>query len=180
MVVTMSRMDWKRGRWGAEVETQQIGDALRGYQPAFGDLVNYFRWDYAASAENNVYDEAVGVGRQFLGPVEVPVLHVTPRFGEDELLDSGFYTNETIQVVAGFRQLARTGLTLLDLRNGKYLRDRFAYDGSVFRVLGMNIQGKLIRSFIIVEINAVQLKPDEIVDDPQFAQYAVDPVADGS
>lgn len=171
----MARIDWKRGRWGAEVETQQIADALRGWQPAFGDQVSYYRFDYAHSVEHNVYDEAVGTGRAFSGPIDVPALHVIHDFGGDTLDESGFYTNDEIRVTCGFRQLARTGLTHADLRNGRYLRDRLAYDDKLFRILAMAVQGQIVRSDIVVTIRAVQLKGDEIADDALFAQYAVDP-----
>lgn len=170
----MSRIDWKRGRWGAEVETQQIGDALRGYQPAFGDQINYYRFDFTNSVKHNVYDESSGAGRVFKGPIEVPALRVTHTFGGDMLEETGFYTNDQIQVTAGFRQLARTGLTHADLRNGRYLRDRLAYDDKLFRVLGMAIEGQIVRTDIIVTITATQLKPDEIADDAAFSAYAID------
>lgn len=171
----MARIDWKRGRWGAEVETQQIADALRGYQPAFGDQISYFRFDLSRSVEHNVYDEATGTGRAFDGPVEVPVLHVIHDFGGNTLEEGGLYSNDEMEVVCGFRQLSRTGLTHADLRNGRYLRDRIAYDDKLFRVLEINVSGQIVRSDIVVSIRATQLKSDEIVDDQMFRQYVTDP-----
>jgi hypothetical protein len=171
----VARIDWKRGRWGAEIETQQIADALHGYQPAFGDQVSYFRFDLSHSVKHNVYDEATSTGRAFKGPVEVPVLHVIHEFGGDTLNEAGFYTNDELQVTCGFRQLGRTGLTHADLRNGRYLRDRIAYDDKLYRILEMDIRGQLVRSDIVVGIRGVQLKSDEIVDDGMFRQYMSDP-----
>lgn len=135
----------------------------------------YFRFDLAHSVEHNVYDEATGTGRAFKGPVEVPVLHVVHDFGGDSLDEAGFYTNDEIQVKCGYRQLSRTGMTHSDLRNGRYLRDRIAYDDKLFRVLAMDIRGQIVRSDIVVGIRAVQLKSDEIVDDAMFRQYVTDP-----
>lgn len=171
----MARIDWKRGRWGAEVETQQIADALRGYQPAFGDQISYFRFDLSRSVKDSIYDEAISTGRAFNGPVDIPVLHVIHDFGENTLEDAGLYTNDEIQVTCGFRQLSRTGLTHVDLRNGRYLRDRLAYDDKLFRVLGMSVHGQIVRSDIIITIRATQLKSDEIADDAMFRQYVQDP-----
>ncbi|MFH9606862.1 hypothetical protein [Streptomyces sp. NPDC017448] len=173
----MSRLDWKRGRWSAEVEVQQIGDGLRGYQPAYGDQVSYWRFDYEKSKKHSVYEEAVEEGRQFIGPHEVPVLDVLHGFGGNELHEGGFYTNDTLRVTCGFRQLSRTGLTNTDLRTSAYLRDRMAYDGKLFRLLSITVQGQIQRTDVVVELNAVQLKPDEIVNDPLFVQYARDPQA---
>lgn len=176
MVVAVGRLDWKRGRWSAEVETQKIANGLRGYQPAFGDVVTYFRFDYERSQRHTIYDESVQAGRVFDGPIDLPVLDVTHVLGETEQDDGGFYTNDRLRASAVFRQISRTGLTDGDLRNGGYLRDRLAYDGKLFRVLEMRILGQIVRSDVTVEINAVQLKLDEITNDPQFAQYAIDPM----
>ncbi|MFE9834031.1 hypothetical protein ACFYP4_02610 [Streptomyces sp. NPDC005551] len=169
----MGRADWKRGRWSPEVETQAIADGLRGYQPQFGDEIAYFRYDFAHSVKHNVYDEAAGPGRAFKGPVAVPALSVVHSFGGDTLEETGFYTNDEIEVVCGFRQLGRTGLSHADLRNERYLRDRLAYDGKLFRVLAMSIRGQIVRSDVVATIRATQLKPDEISNDVLFAQYAV-------
>jgi hypothetical protein len=176
MVVAVSRADWKRGRFSAEVETQQIAEGLRGYQSGFGDQVLYYRFDFSRSVKHSVYDEAVSVGRVFKGPVEVPALHVVHGFGPDTLDDNGFYTNDELKVTCSFQQLSRVGLTHADLRNGQYLRDRIAYDGKLFRVLEMDIAGQIVRSDTVSTIRAMQLKPDEIEDDAMFGQYAVDPV----
>lgn len=171
----VNRGDWKRGRWSAEVETRQIAEGLRGFQPGFGDHILYFRFDYDRSVKHAVYDEAVSVGRVFKEPLEVPALHVVHAFGGDTLEETGFYSNDEIEVSCGFDQLIRTGLSHMDLRNARYLRDRFAYDGKLFRVLEMSIQGQIVRTDIVTTIKAMQLKADEIGDDPMFAQYAVDP-----
>lgn len=173
----MSRLDWKRGRWSAEVETQQIGEGLRAYQPAYGDQVTYWRFDYERSKRHSVYDEAIEEGRQFIGPHEVPVLDVIHTFGGDDLHEGGFTTNDSLRVTCSFRQISRVGLTNTDLRTSAYLRDRVAYDGKLFRVMSMKIQGQIQRSDVVVDISATQLKPDEIVNDPMFASYTSDPTA---
>lgn len=172
----MVRLDWKRGRWTAEVETQKIAEGLRGWQPAWGDQISYYRWNYSASTRHSVYDEAIEGGRVFHGPVEVPVLSAVHVETEDALAEGGFYTNDQIQVNANFRQLARTGLTRADLRTNSYQRDRIAYDGALFRVLEMRILGQIQRHDVAVVINAVQIKSDEIPNDPSFAPYAVNPM----
>lgn len=173
----MSRADWKRGRFSAEVETQEISEGLRGYQPAYGDHIDYFRYDYGRSTKHAVYDEAVESGRVFAGAVDVPVLDVRHGMGEVQNEQDGFYTVGALEISASFRQLSRTGLTDIDLRNARYLRDRIAYDGRLFRVRGMRVKGQIQRSDVVVEMSAVQLKPDELVNDPQFAQYVIDPTA---
>lgn len=176
----MGRLDFKRGRFSVGAETRSIEKGLRGYQSTAGDLVDYWRFHRELSIEDPVYDEGTSVGRVFHGPFTVPVLHVVHTQGDDTIGGTqGFYTNDTLQVSAGWRQLARVGLTRTDVRTNGYLRDRITYDEKVFRITRMTALGQIRRADLIVAIEATQMKADELVDDAQFAAYAVDPNAIG-
>lgn len=177
----MGRVDFKRGRFTVGAETRSIEKGLRGYQTVAGDFVDYYVFHYELSTTDPVYDEATSAGRVFHGPFSVPVLHVIHTQGDDRAGGTqGFYTSDTLQVTAGWRQLARVGLTRTDVRTNHYLRDRLVYDEKVFRINKMTALGQIKRADLIVEIEGTQLKPDELVDDAQFAVYAVDPNALGS
>jgi hypothetical protein len=174
----MGRADYKRGRFTAGQETRSINAGLRGYQSYAGDQVEYWRFDHADSVMDDVYDEATGAGRVFYGPYAIPVLHVVHLQGEDTAGGTkGFYTNDTLSASASFRQVALTGMTLADIRTNAYLRDRLVYDEKAFRVTRMTALGQIQRADLILAIECQQLKADEIVDDAQFRQWAVDPNA---
>lgn len=176
----MGRVDFKRGRFSVGAETRSIEKGLRGYQAVAGDAVEYYRFHSELSVEDPVYDEASGSGRVFHGPFSVPVLHVVHLQGDDQAGGTqGFYTNDTLHVSAGWRQLARIGLTRTDVRTNGYLRDRVVYDEKVFRVVRMTALGQIRRADLIVVVEATQVKPDELTGDVQFAAYAVDPNALG-
>jgi hypothetical protein len=76
-------------------------------------------------------------------------------------------------VTLSFDQIKKMGLDKMDLNTGNYLKDRFVYDTKVFRVTRIEIMGQIQQKDIIVSIDATQVKPDEMVNDIQFAQYAV-------
>lgn len=174
----MGRVDFKRGRFSVGAETRSIEKGLRGYQSVAGDVLEYWRFHRELSAVDPVYDEATGYGKVYHGPYTLPVLHVVHLQGDDlSGGDQGFYTNDTLTASAGFRQLARTGLTRLDIRTNAYLRDRLVYDQKVFRITRMTALGQIRRQDLIVAIDATQVKPDELVDDTQFAPWATDPNA---
>jgi hypothetical protein len=59
----------------------------------------------------------------------------------------------------------------MDLNTQNYLKDRFVYDTKVFRVTSVQVLGQIKQKDIIVSIDATQVKPDEMVNDLQFAQY---------
>lgn len=172
----MSRLDWKNGRYNINTETTLIHRALRGWQHEIGDSVIWWRFAYASSQIDEIYDEATGIGRVFYGPWTVPTIHCEHiEGGNTEPRDSGLYQVDQLHVTAEFRQLQRTGLSLMDLQTGGYQRDRLAYDNKLFGISSCLVLGQIRRRDIIVSITAVQIKNDELVDDPQFAQYLVDP-----
>lgn len=171
-----SRLDWKQGRFNINTETTLIHRGLRGWQRQIGDSVIWWRFDYASSHIHDIYDEGTGVGRVFYGPWNIPTIHTEHVEGANtEPRDEGLYMVDTLHVIAEFRQLQKIGLTRQDIETGNYQRDRLAYDNKLFVVDECLILGQIRRRDIIVSVTATQIKNDELVDDPQFAQYLKDP-----
>lgn len=168
----MSRLDYKRGRWNPDSETDQIFQALRGWQSIDGDWVNYFRFDEAHSEIHPVYDEPTGQGLRWLPPVRVEALHVEHVEGANENSDRGFYYNDDLSVVVPFDLFVQAGMSMADINTGNYLKDRVAYDHKVFRITSIAIRGQMQQRDIIVSISGTQLKPDELIWDAQFKDWA--------
>src|SRR3954463_9222805 len=103
----MSRLDWKRGRFSADYETNDINKGLQGLQHNFGDYIDYYRFDHENSEMNSIYDEGSGVGRVFHVTSQLPVLHATHEEGSAQDTDTGFYYNDDLHVSAVFAQLAQ-------------------------------------------------------------------------
>lgn len=168
----MGRLDWKRGRFNSDFETQEIHHGLRGYQNSqAGDHVLYWRFDFENSEIDDIYDEGFGEGKVYRPPVDLQVLHATHDEGGNQNTDMGFYFNDNLYVSASYDQLYRTGLTFQDVDHQTYLKDRVLYDGRVFRVTQMSILGQIRNRDTIVSIEGTQVKPDELVNDPQFFDF---------
>lgn len=169
----MGRIGWKGGRFSVDWETSEIYKGLRDWQRWTGDEVAYFRFAYDQSTVDPVYGEAAGpLGRVYFGPNIIPALHVIHIEGDNDNTVNGFYYNDRAHVTLSFDQLKRAGLDKMDLNTQNYLKDRFVYDTKVFRVTSVQILGQIQKRDIIVAIDATQVKPDEMVNDLQFAQYA--------
>jgi hypothetical protein len=174
----MSRLDWKKGRFDTRTEVAEVENALRGFQGSqIEDSVDYFRFDRSASAVDDVFDEGFGMGLVFQPSVDLPVLHATHTEGGqgNGENNSGFYFGDTIYVTTTYDLFSRTGLTQADVHHERYIKDRIVYDGLVFRVQSINILGQVDRRDTIVSFEGSQVKPDELSNDPQFAQYATQP-----
>lgn len=168
----MSRMDYKRGRFNPDSETDAIFQAMRGWQAVDGDWVLYFRFDEAHSEIHPIYDEPTGEGLLYTAPVRVEALHVTHVEGENENSDRGFYYNDDLAVTVPFDLFIQAGMSMADINTGNYLKDRVVYDRKVFRIQTISILGQMQQRDIIAGISGTQLKPDELVWDPQFADWA--------
>lgn len=169
----MGRIGWKGGRFSVDFETSEIYRGLRDWQRWTGDEVYWYHFAYDQSSIDPVYGEAAGpMGRVYFGPNILPALHVIHIEGENDNTEKGFYYNDRAHITLSFDQLKRTGLDKMDLNTQNYLKDRFVYDTKVFRVTSVQILGQLQQKDIIVAIDATQVKPDEMVNDVQFAQYA--------
>lgn len=173
-MISIGRIGWKGGRFNVDYETSEIYRGLRDWQRWTGDKVNYFRFAYDQSSVDPVYGEASSTnGRVYFGPNLIPALHVIHVEGENQNTENGFYFNDEAHITLSFDQLKRTGLERMDLDTQNYLKDRFVYDTKVFRVTNVQILGQIQQKDIIVSIDGTQVKPDEMVNDIQFAQYAI-------
>lgn len=171
----MGRLDSKRGRFGTDFETNQIHDAMRGWQAAtVGDEVMWYRFNATNTVIHDIYDEGFGTGKSYDGPIKVPVLHATHLEGRDENGDTGMYFNDELHFTASFDQIRRTGIVELDLETKNYLKDRILYDDRVFRIMNIQVLGQVQERDIIAGVDATQVKPDELVNDVQFATWSED------
>lgn len=168
----MSRIGWKGGRFNVDYETQEIYKGLRDWQRWTGDQAEYFRFAYDQSNKDPVYGEATAPsGRVFFGPLLIPALHVVHTESAVEEKPEGFTFHDRVHVTCSFDMLKRTGLELLDIQTQNYLKDRIIYDNKVFRVYNVQILGQIQQKDIIVTFDGTQLKPEDMINDLQFAQY---------
>ncbi|AZM47813.1 hypothetical protein DMB38_20275 [Streptomyces sp. WAC 06738] len=170
------RAGWKRGRFGINTETTLIHRALRSWQNRTGDVLTYFRFQRDESDMHEVYDEATGAGRVYYGRWQVPALHVTHvESPNTDPRDSGLYVTDTLRAVLEYDQLAKFGLTEMDIKHGSFQRDRIAYDNVLYAVQRVSVLGQIRRRDVVVVIEGEQIQNDEIVNDPMFTDYLTDP-----
>lgn len=168
----MARSDGKKGRFNADSETARIFHGIQGFERNYGDWLNYFRFNAALSQTDPVYGEATGAGRVYNGPYRIPATHITHIEGQNEYGDKGFYYSDSLSAQISFKDFISCGLSYADIETGGYLNDRVVYDRKLFRITDLAIRGQIQERDIMVGLDAQQLKPDEVADDPQFAAYA--------
>jgi hypothetical protein len=169
----MARIDTKRGRQNPDQATDNILKAMRGYAENNGDWITYYRYDDNATMMDSVYDEAVDGGLQYSPPVRIQCLHVIHVEGGNEDSDRGFYYNDDLDAKIAFDLFLQAGMTIADIATGNYLKDRVLYDRKIFRVTQLAVEGQIQERDIIIGLSATQEKPDELVNDAQFAEWSL-------
>jgi hypothetical protein len=169
----VSRLDWKaHGRFNVQYETTEIMAVLRGRQNEVGERVDYYRYSHSDPAGDSLYDEGTGQGKVYQGPFQVHTLHVIHDQGASQDTPRGLYSVGNLHITASFDALRRIGFADQDIKHQRYLTDRIVYDTSVFRVSSISVLGQIQNRDIIVSIECVQVEPDEMVNDAQFAHWS--------
>lgn len=168
----MGRLDRKRGRFSDDFEVDRTFQAMSGWQDLNGDWIAYYHFDFARSEIEAVYDEPTGPGLVWHPQVRIEVLHATDVRGSNQYGDRGFYSNRDMEVKVMFDKYIQAGMSRADIDTENYLKDRFVYDRKVFRVTHIGIEGQIQQRDEVVAISGTQLKPDELVMDSAFADWA--------
>ena len=170
----MARIDWKRSqRFNPDSDTQKIFKALKGWGSSMGDAVMYYRWNSDLTTMDPGYDEGTGNGLIYAPGFILPCQHVTHMEGKNEYGEYGFYYNDDLDAQIAFDRFIEAGMSYADIATGNYLKDRVLYDRKLFRVTALAIRGQMQERDIIVGMSATQLKPDELVNDVQFADWSL-------
>lgn len=168
----VTRADWKKwGRFNIQAESDRIDDGMRRWQSMRGDNVLWFHLLKDQSEFNPVYGESAGAGKQYNTPIVLPALAVYRDQASAVRTDIGLNQVGQLRMTMSYRQISRSGLTWTDLKNQKYLTDRVAYDGSIFRVDMMLVLGQVHRRDFIVAFEGTELKDEDLADDPIFDDW---------
>lgn len=167
------------GRFDQRYELDGIFDGTQfELQQYEGQTIPWYVFDRESSRTDPVYDvgtdDAVG-GRRWKKPILLPVLTVIRTEGGYANTVEGSYVTDTVHVGVSVRQAERAGLQDLEDRPDSHLPDRFVWNGTVFSPTRIQERGLLQNRFTVIGIDALEVNPEELVNDPDFMQYAQPP-----
>jgi len=170
---------WRRSRgrfFPTRYETKRMDVDIQAYQEQMGTTVLWWFFDFDDTQFNETYDEGDRInGKRFKGPIRLPVLSAVRIPAERRPSDEGMYGIDTIDVRMSYEQARRAGLgPELDLNTTPHLNDRVGYEGRVFEIRDILVTGQYdpTQTYMIIRVNGRQLRPDEMVFDPDFAAYS--------
>jgi hypothetical protein len=159
-------------------DSRRIDRDIEQHQRAFGTYIEWYFFDPVNSTFDDVYGEGqdlAGTGRRWRGPVPIPVLSANRREGQKSTTDDGQYVLDTIDVRMSYEQARRAGLLPeMSHNNELHVRDRFVYDNIVWGIRDISVTGQFEPSGhdTMMRVLGVMLRPDEMVNDPDFSRYS--------
>lgn len=118
-------------------------------------------------------------GRQWKSPVKVPVIRAVLKEGSTNMVQQGFYNADRIHFTIDHDVLVNTipeMLSKLDPLNSEdpdpLNRDRIVWKDQVYRPIQNNYSGIIGEKFTLLSFECQQIMPEELVNDPQFQNYA--------
>lgn len=164
------------GRFDSQFEVSHIGVGIgQDLEHPIGQTVLW--WTYAPDESDTdpVYDVGSydGGGRRWNKPFVVPVVQASINQGPQYQNDRGFYTMDNLTLVINAPVVYRLLPNLMHSPDGHIL-DRITYRGELFQPTTVYPKGHIHDHLVVVRIDADQVKPEEVVNDPQFVKYGYD------
>jgi hypothetical protein len=153
-----------------DFELKRMNRDIRQEQEGHGTTVDW--WFYLGAISDETYDEG---GRRWRGPVPMPVVSVVVDQGPNVPSDSGRFVTDAVTLRMGYRQITGRGIGP-DISSDfeAHYGDRFVFRDHVYSVESIHIDGHFdpLARDVMVQVEGGQLRPDELVNDVDFTEYA--------
>lgn len=161
------------GRFDAEFETNDIIKGINAdLQRPVGTYAQWWVYDPTNTVIDDVYDVgAITGGRRWTGPHQIPVIRSVITQGAVMQNERGFYGNDTLHLTLNADDIERIHpgvVTNPDLQD----RGRIVWKGQVYRPVSVQQRGIVAERYALLVVQLIQVMPEEMVNDPQFQQYA--------
>lgn len=145
-----------------------------------GVEVDWMRWSNSYLEDNyttvvdDIYDVSSAVpgqGKRWALPFKMPVIMAQFVRGTNIMNDRGFYVADTLRLVLNAGDVQRLVPSILTDSNS-HIKDRIIYRGEVFVPTRVLPRGSFGYRWAVVTVDCNQVNPEELVNDPQFVNYA--------
>lgn len=171
----------RNSRFGMDYEAKSIYEGIaEELGGTVGVDVDWFRWKdyYLEDNYNDIVDDIYdvsssvpGKGRRWMLPFDMPCVMAQLIRSSNVMNERGFYVTDTLRLVLNVGDVQR--LTPEMLRDpSHHIKDRIIYKGQVFTPSRVLPRGAFGYRYAVVTVDCNQVNPEELVNDPQFQQYA--------
>lgn len=137
-------------------------------QRTVGGELPWWRFDAAATVTDDLYDigSAYG-GRAYLPPRALKYLTAQIFQGQTVQNDRGFYNADNLRLTVNMADFVRVFPSIVP-ETDSFLRDRAVFNEKVFRPTRVYLRGRVTDRYTIVTMDLVEVKEEELINDPQF------------
>jgi len=170
-----------QGRFKIDFETKSMDEGMVDeLRDPVGNEVDWWLWDNAALQADyetwvdpiyDVSNQTDGQGRRWNEPFKFPVMLAQHQRGSNTLNERGFYTVDTLRIVAAVADVNRLLPNIITAPT-LHIKDRIVFQGAVFVPTLVNPRGLYSTRYSVVTITCNQVNSEELVNDPQFQSYA--------
>jgi hypothetical protein len=149
-----------------------------------GTTIEWWLYDQTNSVVDPIYDVGANTGgRRWTGPYKLPVINASITHGSTAHDQRGFYNTDMLRItmnmdsvdgsgLAGGEKLAVPELRFLPTNPDSFMRDRVVFRKQVFQIQQVQPKGILTNDYTLFSMDLTQVNSEELVNDPQFAEYA--------
>jgi hypothetical protein len=165
------------GRFDADFETDDILVGVdTDLKNPVGTKALWYVYDPTTSVIDPIYDVGQDIsgsvgGKRWLGPYELPVVRAVIQQGQARNSQGGYYNADMLHMTLNIEDVNNIAPNVIanpDFQN----RGRIVWKDQVYRPFGVQQRGIVAERFTLLVIDCQQVMPDEMVNDPQFQQYA--------
>lgn len=169
------------GRFKIDFETMSMDEGMVDeLRLPIGTTVDWWLWNPLALDENyasyvdpiyDVSNQTETLGRRWDDPFDMPVILAQQIRGQNVMNERGFYTVDTLRLVIAVDDINRLVPDIIPNPNA-HIKDRIIFQNGVFVPTRVNPRGRYKERYSVVTIDCNQVNAEELVNDPQFQQYA--------
>lgn len=155
-----------------EIEAMRAGITADLRRPV-GQWMDWWVYDPTETEVDDVY--AVGSydggGRRWRDPFPMPAISAVIMQGLTVQNERGFYQSDVARFVLNVADVLRV-LPGIVYHPDQHIKDRFVYRDEVFTPTRFYMRGLVTDQYTVITMDANQVNPEELINDPQFQQYA--------
>jgi hypothetical protein len=168
------------GRFSSDFETKGIKDGIdTELRNPVGTTAQWWFFDLTDTNVDPIYDVGDGItvsggGRKWYGPYNLPIVRAVIAQGSAKTSPSGFYKADELHLTVNIDDLTAISPALQSqiYNIGQQDKSRVVWKGQVYRPYLTQQRGIVAENYTLLAIDCIQVMPEELVNDPQFLQYA--------
>lgn len=170
------------GRFTIDDELDNIHDGMhQDLQMPAGQWVQWWQYDETKTTKDAIYDTPTyesPEGKYWKRPIVIPCLAAQVFQGQTHHDDRGFYNIDRLHLTIDMKTVWRL---LPSLPNGAdaHLKDRVVFRGQAYSPYQVWARGQVFDTYTVLTVDLIQVKADEMVNDPQFSADLTRQVGDG-